>query len=121
MEKNGKEHSHVRCEHGKCLNHKPDWEPIGGIQLEAKSSIIGLKTFWLTWCCGKPMKRVKKVKRYQCRQCGRKKSFVYRMNIADESLAYCRCCGSLRFGGRIYLIISGGLDYDSIAVYNHEH
>jgi hypothetical protein len=76
-----------QCPHGKCLNHDPEWEIVNKWR-EPNPGIFGVKTYWRTRCCGRPMARYKKMETWRCRKCGREQD-----NIKNDSLALCLCCG----------------------------
>jgi hypothetical protein len=81
--------SHEQCIHGRCLNHNPDWENLGKVRLEPSPSFfVRSRTYWGTWCCGRPMARMKEVQTRRCRKCGRTEE-----HINHPYHALCLCCG----------------------------
>lgn len=91
MTATGQSYPHKSCVHGECVNHDPDWEDIGEKKQEPDPELFGLKkTYWMTWCCGRPMSRCKTVQTVRCKRCGREKNAV-----RERDLALCLCCGRL--------------------------
>lgn len=81
--------SKVKCAHGKCLNHAPEWENINRVHaVTVPRGFFGTKTYWFHRCCGAAMAKAWKIQKRQCKKCGRTEEFV-----VHYCLALCRCCG----------------------------
>lgn len=78
---------HKRCQHGMCLNHKPDWENIGEPENKVSPGILGIMVYLFSRCCGRRMMRMLSVQKKRCKKCGREKYF------SEDVFALCSCCG----------------------------
>lgn len=81
-----------QCPHGMCLNHNPEWAVVKEAEyLPNPISILGILWYSIyatVRCCGKPMRRMKKIRLVQCKKCGRTKE-----EILDDEVGFCECCG----------------------------
>lgn len=81
--------THKQCDHGRCLNHSPEWKNIGEKRLEPNPIVFGWwKISLFNRCCGKPMLRMKEVQLKKCKKCGRQE-----YQVENYYINLCSCCG----------------------------
>lgn len=87
-----KKYSHCQCEHGKCKDHKAQWEIAGELRREPVIWMFGIiKKWWSAhYCCGEAMVCYQDKQKMKCALCGRIEDI-----IRNEYVGVCKCCGDV--------------------------
>ena len=83
----------IMCSHGHavvrtCDRHLFTRVLVGSPRLVPDPSFFGKQTYWGIRCCGKPMKKMKKMQVVRCDNCRVEEELV-----VDSYYAQCSCCG----------------------------